>query len=173
MPTFKDANGKEWIVALDGPTIREVRKAVGVDLAATDGRAADQLYNDPVVLVDSLWIVCRSQANAAGITGEQFGRALVGDPIDSATDALIEAINDFFPKRRREAMKTLTARMKETREAGMEDALATLTDPELGQQIRGAMKVKAQTEIQKLLSELTQSNSATKSPEQSGSGPTG
>lgn len=171
MQSFKDGNGKEWIVSLDGPTIREVRKLVGIDLAATDGSASERLYNDPVVLVDSLWVVCRKQAGTAGVTSEQFGAALVGDPIDDATKALIEAINDFFPKRRREAMQALTARMTETREAGMEDALEILLDPQTKEQIRGAMKVKAQTEIQNLLNELTQSPSATKSPGQSGSAP--
>lgn len=173
MPQFKDVNGREWLVTLDGPTIRQVRKEVGIDLAATDGSASERLYNDPVVLVDALWVVCRAQASKAGVTSEQFGCALVGDPIDDATKALIDGINDFFPSRRREAMKALTARMTETREGGMEDALATLLDPELAQQIRGAMKVKAQTEIQKLLSELTQSSSATKPPAPSGSAPAG
>ena len=173
MPAFKDANGKEWLIAIDGPKIRHVRKEVGVDLAATDGSASDRLYNDPVALVDSLWVICRAQANTAGITSDQFGAALVGDPIDDATKALIDAINDFFPNRRRAAMKALTARMTETREAGMEDALATLLDPTLRDQIRGAMKVKAQTEIQKLLSELTQPPSVISLPGQSVSVPTG
>ncbi len=169
MPAFKDAAGREWLVKLDGPKIRDVRKEVGIDLAAVDGSAAEKLRDDPVLLVDSLWVICRSQAQTAGVTSQQFGEGLVGDPIETATDALIEAINDFFPSRRREAMKTLTAKMKETREAGMEDALETLTNPDLMPRIRTAMKEKAQKEIDNLLIQLS---SATESPAPLASVPT-
>jgi hypothetical protein len=161
MSTFKDNAGREWTVALDGPTIREVRKACGVDLAAVDGSASEKLRDDPVLLVDSLWVICRAQALAARVTDAEFGKALVGDAIEFATEALIEAINDFFPSRRREALKTLTARMKETREAGMEDALELLTNPETQSKVRTAMKQNAQKEIDNLLTRLS---SATESP---------
>lgn len=161
MPTFKDANGREWLVKLDGPKIGEVRKTCGVDLAAIDGSAAEKLRDDPCLLVDSLWVICKSQAQSQSITSAQFGEALVGDSIEFATEALIDAINDFFPSRRREHLKTLTARMRETREAGLEDAMETLTDPTLQTRIRTAMKEKATREIENL---LTQLSSATGSP---------
>ena len=168
MSTFKDNSGREWSVNLDGPTIREVRK-LGIDLAAVDGSASEKLRDDPVLLVDSLWVICRAQAQAVRVTDSDFGKSLVGDAIEFATEALIEAINDFFPSRRRAAMKTLTARMRETREAGMEDAMETLTNPELQTRIRTAMKEKAQKEIENL---LTQLSSATDTPAPSASVPT-
>lgn len=170
MASFKDANEYEWIVKLDGPKIDQVRKACGIDLAAIDGSAAEQLRDDPVLLVNTLWVVCRTQAQSNSITDAKFGEALVGDPIETATEALIDAINDFFPSRRRVMLKTLTAQMRETREAGMADAMETLTDPTLKTRIRTAMKEKATKEIDNL---LTQLSSATGSPGPVVSAPTG
>jgi hypothetical protein len=170
VPTFKDANGREWLVKLDGPKIGEVRKLLGVDLAATDGSASEKLRDDPVLLVDTLWVVCRGQAAAGGVSSAQFGEALVGDPIETATEALIDAINDFFPSRRREALKTLTAQTKKTREAGMDDAMKMLTDPVLQARIQTAMRMRAEAEIESL---LTQLSSATNTPAPATSPPTG
>lgn len=68
MATFKDRNGKPWTIDLDAYLIRDVRKACdGLDLAALNGEAYDKLDADPVLLVDVLWILCASQANAASI----------------------------------------------------------------------------------------------------------
>lgn len=170
MHTFKDENGKEWVVRLDGPKVREARK-LGIDLAAVDGSAVQKL-TDPVLLVDTLWILCRTQAQAANVSDVLFGEVLVGDAIECATDALIEAINDFFPLRLREQMRKMHAQMKATREAAMDQAMDSLADPTLQTKILAAMKTKAQMEIDKLLRELTQSGSATNSPAPSESVPT-
>ena len=98
MSTFKDNSGREWSVNLDGPTIREVRK-LGIDLAAVDGSASEKLRDDPVLLVDSLWVICRAQAQAVRVTDSDFGKSLVGDAIEFATEALIDF--SVFPKNRR------------------------------------------------------------------------
>lgn len=160
MPVFKDQTNREWVLRLDAPKIAAVRRDCGVDLAALDGTAIERLRDDPVLLVNSLWVLCRSQAGA-GTSDQMFGESLVGDAIDRATDALIEAIADFFPTRRKEMLLKLAAQQKETREQALADAVERLTDPALQTRVKTAMKQAADAEIDSLLTRLS---SATASP---------
>lgn len=159
MPAFKDTNGREWILKLDAPKIRAVRQELSVDLAGIDGKAFHQLADDEVLLVDALWILCREQAN--GTTSDQFGAALVGDPIEAATDALLAAILDFFPNRKRTLLKTLASKNAKVRELAMQQALEEINDPELEAKILAAQKASIQEGIAKALMRL---NSAIASP---------
>jgi hypothetical protein len=105
MPSFKDTNGKEWSVKIDAPKIREVRSICSLDLVAQDGSAFQKLADDVVLLVDTLWVLCREQAN--GVT--ECSLALVGDAIEAAAKALTDAMLDFLEvKKRMKAMFALT-----------------------------------------------------------------
>jgi hypothetical protein len=149
VPSFKDTNGREWIIKLDAPKIRDVRQECHVDLIAVDGVAFQQLADDPVLLVDALWVLCRAQAG--GITPTQFGEALVGDAITAATDALLAAILDFTPTRQRTILQTLSAKNARMREMGLAQVMAELNDPTL----EAKLLAKQQAEIRKVLTELT------------------
>lgn len=164
MPEFKDANGKAWLVRLDAPTIADVRRDCGVDLAELEGKVAGQLESDPVLLVNVLYVVCREQANQAGINDRQFGTALVGDPIGAAAKALIDAITDFFPIGKRTLLRSLVDKQGEIRDKGTALAMAKLNNPELQQQLLAAMESKMDAEIASLLTRLS---SATSGQEQS------
>lgn len=166
MPTFKDTNGHEWLVKLDGPKIREVRQACSVDLGALDGSIFDRLDRDPVLLVDVLWVLCRNQAN--GITDVQFGEALVGDPIEAATKALIDAVTDFFPSRKRSLLRSLADKQAAVMEKGTSLALAKLNDPTLEERLLAATEAKMTRELEQLLTGL---NSASSSPASAASVP--
>jgi hypothetical protein len=169
MPTFKDTNGQEWLLRLNVGKIREVRELHRVNLAALDGTAYDKLEGDPELLVNVLWTLCKSQAPEKSITEVQFGESLVGDAIDGATAALLEAIGDFFPKSKREMVQTLAQKTRAMREVGLQKALAKLNDPELEVQVQAAMDRKLEADVQRI---LTQFESATDSPESSESSPT-
>lgn len=101
MPTFR-AGGREWLLKLDAPKIREVRAQFdGLDLADSDRnmRAYDRCADDPVLLVDVLYVLCRDQVATAGMTDRQFGESLTGQALADATTALVEAYADFSPAR--------------------------------------------------------------------------
>ena len=107
MKTFKDNAGRTWSVALNIFVVKQVRGLLGVDLLdlGIDAKnPADgllyRLIGDPVLLVDVLFAVCKAQADAAGVTDEQFAQAMAGDAIDSATKALLEELADFTPSPR-------------------------------------------------------------------------
>jgi hypothetical protein len=153
MPTFKDTHGKEWLVKLDGPKIRDVRKACDVDLGSLDGEAFSRLDRDPVLLVDVLWILCRGQNN--GVTDVEFGEALVGDPIEAATTALIDAVTDFFPTRKRLLLRSLADKQAAVTAKGTELALAKINDPALENRLLQAAEAKMTRELETLLSQWT------------------
>jgi hypothetical protein len=162
MASFKDRNGKNWTIDLDAYLIRDVRKACdGLDLAALNGEAYDKLDADPVLLVDTLWVLCASQANAANISQEQFASALVGDPISYATKALLESIADFSPPEKRELLRAMTNKSAKVREIGMSKALAKINDPSLETAAIEAMEASMDADLQRA---LTQLRSASRTP---------
>jgi len=153
MKTFKDNAGRTWQVAMNVTAAKRVRSVLGVDLlqfGSESGKPEDHLFTrlhtDPCFLVDVLYVVCLTEAEAKGVSDEQFGEAMAGDAIDQATQALLEEIVDFCPSPRdRERARRVLAQANtmidraqdvldrrttpETLEAEMEKALAeTLGD---------------------------------------------
>jgi len=114
MRTFKDNAGRSWTVTLNVWTVKKVRDLLQVDLLDLGGAPSTspgsgetpgngllyRLIADPVLLVDVLYVVCQEQADEAGVTDEQFGRAMSGDAIDGATKAFLEELADFTPSPR-------------------------------------------------------------------------
>ena len=101
MHAFKDNADRQWEVAINVATIKRVKGLLDVDLMGSmQGELLKKLVSDPVLLVDVLYVVCKPQAEAAGVTDEQFGEAMAGDAIERATTALLEELVDFFPSPR-------------------------------------------------------------------------
>ena len=169
MPSFKDTRGNEWLLRLDVGKIRDVRELHKVNLAAIDGTAYDKLESDPELLVNVLWTLCKSQAGEKSVSEVQFGEGLVGDAIDNATAAMLEAIGDFFPKSKRQMIQTLAQKTRAMRDVGLAKAMAKLNDPELETRMQEAMDRKLNADVEKI---LTQFDSATDSPASSESSPT-
>jgi len=160
MPSFKTADGREYIVRLDAPKIRDIRAELSLDLGALDfGPTAQRLATDPVLLVDTLWILCREQCGHANVTSQQFGESLVGDALDQAADALIKARADFSPAR----MRSLILKTQETsdriRAKTTEMAAARLTDPAVEERILKAAEAKLMREMEEALTRLESATS--------------
>lgn len=99
MHTFKDTAGREWKVDIHVTAVKQVRNLLHVNLLELmDDECAllKRMTTDPVLLVDVVYVVCKSQADEVGISDEQFGRAMAGDPIEAAYWALMEGLADFF-----------------------------------------------------------------------------
>ena len=68
-----------------------------------------------MLLVNTLYAVCKPQADERDVSDEAFGELLVGDTIELAAAALVRGITDFFPKDRRAVLDRLWAATKRTR----------------------------------------------------------
>ena len=116
MAVFIDNQKREWNLYIDIPIARKIRTVLDVDiLDIQEGLTA--VSEDPILLCDVLYMLCQEQAESLGVSDEQFGQALVGEAIESACSAFVEALMDFSPPRRRkilQAMQTTAVTLEET-----------------------------------------------------------
>ena len=103
MATFKDEEGREWIVKVHYKALQDVRDRVGIDLL-------DEVSNefkgfaDPINTCNALYVICEKQCKGREMTDEDFGECLVGDTYPKAVEALMRSIVDFFPSGRRKVL---------------------------------------------------------------------
>ena len=101
MRTFADNAGRTWTVAINVDAVKRVRHLAGVNLLEiVEGTLIEKLIRDPVLLCDVVYAACKPEADARGITDEEFGRSMAGDAIEQATAALLEDLVGFFPSRK-------------------------------------------------------------------------
>jgi hypothetical protein len=166
---FKDAEGREWLVNLDGPNIIAIRKECGIN--PISGDAYEELYSDPIRLGEVLAVICREQISkhASGITSDQFKAGIRGDAIDRARQAFHEAQLDFSPSREREVLRALAAKMDKLREEATAKDLQRLNSPEREKRIMDAIQKRQDAAFEEALTRLS---SATSTPELSAFAPT-
>ncbi len=101
MKTFNDNAGRTWTIAINVDAIKRVRSLLDVDLLEiVEGKLIEKLIRDPVLLCDVVYAVCKPEADAKGVSDEDFGRAMAGDAIEHATKALLEDLVGFSPSPR-------------------------------------------------------------------------
>jgi hypothetical protein len=125
MKTFTDNAARAWTIQVNVDALKRVKSLLEVDLMeAVDGKLLERLLDEPVLLCDIIYALCKPQADAAGVKDEDFGRAMAGDAIDLATQALLEELVDFFPARRRALLTKVLDKLRKLDSL----ALATVTD---------------------------------------------
>jgi len=124
VPSFKDCKGREWTFRLTVGSLAEVREVAGVDLGAalrSEGAVAELLFSNPETLVKVFWALLYEQARDREhqVDPETFARGFDGPALEAATEALLGAIADFFPRSRvgraiRENLTQTLERMDQT-----------------------------------------------------------
>lgn len=152
MAAFKDQQGRDWILEVVPPVIAAVRRECDVDLVNLE-RIGE--LSDPVKLVDVLYIMCRQQCEQRQIDAEQFGRSIAGESYQNAADALLAAIADFFPPRKRSQLRSLWEKQA---------AIAAEMDADLEARMPEAMATVERMMREELEKRLTRWNSATDAP---------
>lgn len=113
MRTFEDRRGRKWELEITVGSVKRVRDLLDIDM--TDLGEEGLLRNialDPEKLVDMFWVLLKGQINKYKKSGDeplkiqfnddeaieiQFADGFVGDTIEKATLAFIEALIEFFP----------------------------------------------------------------------------
>jgi len=140
MKTFKDNAGRAWTVQVDVAAIKRVRSLLDVDLMeAVEGKLLERLVSDPVLLCDIVYVVCKPEADAKGVTDEDFGRAMAGDALELATTALLEDLIAFFPLARRRLLEKALAKLRELEARALAVAETRLDSPELEAEMEKAL----------------------------------
>ena len=141
MKTFKDNADRTWTVTVNVDAIKRVRSLLSIDLMeAVEGKLIERLIGDPVLLCDVIYCVCKEDADAKGITDEEFGRAMAGDAIELATTALLEELVDFFPQGKRQLLRKALAKLETLQETMLALVSERLDSPELDAQLLAELR---------------------------------
>jgi hypothetical protein len=142
MKTFKDINGRDWLIAVNVTAIKRVRDLANFDLlsVAEDKNSVLRLSSDPILLVDVLYALVKPQADGVQISDVNFGEALgSGDVIEAAAAALLEDLADFFPAHRRGPLKAALAKVRKIQSKAAQLQIERIESPELEQQVLGEL----------------------------------
>jgi len=141
MKTFKDNEGREWMVDINVSVLKNIRDVLNIDLMeAVDGQLVTKIADDPALLCDILFLIVAEQTEKRAVTDEAFGRSLAGDAIDHATTAFLEELVDFFPKLRRRPLKTVMEKVKKHESAVMDYMETTVSEINVDEAIQKALK---------------------------------
>jgi len=109
MAAFKDNAGREWVITVTVDSIKRVRSLLKVDLVeCVAGDLWERMVNDPVLVANTVYALAKPQADAAKVSDEDFGKAMFGEPLADALEALQDELVRFFPRHQR---TTLVAKM--------------------------------------------------------------
>lgn len=134
--TFTDTEGRAWTVEVTTSTVTRCRNVLNVDLMeAIEGSLIPKLVNDPMLLVDVLYVVLKPQADAMGVTDEQFGEALGRGKLWEARDCLASAIVFFSPPEKRSAVRKVWTKTKALTESAMDAVIARIDDPKIDREM--------------------------------------
>jgi hypothetical protein len=154
MPSFTDNKDRPWTLRIDVKAIQKIRERCKIDLADLSGKIEEVLESDPVLLVNALWLLVEDDAKGRNVSDVEFGEGLVGDAIEAATAALLEARADFFPSRKRSIIKEVSAKTTAVREKSDALVKARLNDPALWEKMEKAMEDRLERGLEKALTQL-------------------
>ena len=141
MSTFKDNADRTWTVTISVDAIKRMRSLLDVDLmGVVDGDLLERLVSDPVLLCDVIYALCKRDADAHGVSAEEFGRAMGGDAIDAATTALLEELVGFFPSRRRAVLAKALEKLKGLEAMALSAAEERLASGELEREMEAVLR---------------------------------
>lgn len=109
MATFKDAEGREWVIRLTLGSIDRVKREADVDFGVINTpegpRKLAAMFDNPATLAKVCYVLAHSQAEKAGVSPEQFAEAIDGDTLERMGEALNDEIVNFSPTHRRDVMR--------------------------------------------------------------------
>lgn len=136
---WRDSEGQTWHCRVTVADMRRIRDLLAVDIVAGDPWL-ERCLADVYFLVDLLYVVCKPQADAAGIDQEAFAGRLAGDVLAAAKRALVAGIIGFFPDAAtREALTAVAAKWSEAARRLLEELRATAEKTELPRELVAAL----------------------------------
>ena len=137
MKSFADNAGRTWAVQVNVDTIKRVQGLLDVNLLdVVDGDLIERLVADPVLVCDVVYVVCKPEADKQGVSDEEFGRAMAGDAIHNAAEALLAEIVDFFPPAKRKILAAALEKMRNLESVAMGAALERINETDFETKLR-------------------------------------
>ena len=136
MRTFKDRTGREWTVDLNITAVKRAKALIGVDILdlMDETKGTDlltRIQGNEVLMVDLVYVLIKPEADAKGITDEDFGGSMAGESIDAAYMVLLAEICDFFRNpARRAVLRTALQKLSDLEGRAIKRAEAILASGE-------------------------------------------
>lgn len=112
---FTDKLNREWQLTINVAAMRRA-KAQDIDLSMPVAQIQPFTMDD-VFLTDALFAIVKTEADAKGITLEQFEAGLDGKTLDVAREAMWEALCEYYPEHKarmlRAALDSIAKEMAE------------------------------------------------------------
>lgn len=154
MKDFRDAENRTWKIDLNCDTVQQAKDVMGcnvLDLIDTESALFAQVLEFPVLVAKIVHVLCQEQIEKAGIDERTFRRAMNGDALSDATEALRSEIVNFSPRSTRPAMQRMMEKQREAEEKGMALVMAKIDDPRLMQAVENNMRQKIEEAINRVL----------------------
>jgi len=98
LQVFKDEKGREWNLEVNICTVKLVRDLLKINLLELEVGSPPlltRLGTELMLLVDVIFVMLKEQADAVGVSDEEFGRGLNGPSILSAQTAFFDELCFF------------------------------------------------------------------------------
>lgn len=137
--TWTDDESRSWSCTVTVSTLARAREA-GIDLLTllTSDLLA-RCLDDPLLLAETLYLVCQPQIESRALSREQFFDLLHGDHLDGAIAALIEGLIAFSPSSRRQLLREVWNKTRRAWSTLQEQSHARLQSPQVDQTISRLM----------------------------------
>ena len=157
---WSDRQDRKWSTAISVTTIGRVKEATGVNLLEiVEGQLLTRFLDDPLLLVDVLYVVCKPQVDERSVSKEAFGDLFVGDVTVDAVKGLVQGLLDFFPSDRRAMIERLWKATERAQTEAVKMATDKLDSPLIKQALEGAIR-KASDEIDQQLKKFGETSTS-------------
>lgn len=116
--SFKDIQNNNYNIAITMGKVKQVKESVGIDLLSVFDKPDEMdKVNDPMNMVDIIYVLCKDQIARTHSNAENvevaFGESLDGDSLETASNAFMRALVDFFPQKKKKHLKKMLDRTEE------------------------------------------------------------
>jgi hypothetical protein len=148
MKTFKDLKGRTWDININYSTIKRIKDLLGINI--TDLINIDKETNldislltryasDIVLLIDTLYCICKDQADKLNITDVEFGESFSGEEADNALNALVEEVINFFPTAKKTLLNKVFSAVRKKEMEIHQKAIAAMMSQEFDEKLESLM----------------------------------
>ena len=157
MSSFKDEQNRPWSVRIDVVNAQEIKSLYDIDLLDIEKMAENmfRLANEPITLVNILYLLCEEQAKERNISDKDFGRLLAGDVLGEATRALEVANVNFFPPKRRSVLQRLQEKIDQTENLRIGMVTKKMEDKDFFQKVEATMQAELDSMTNKALARMS------------------
>lgn len=113
-PSFVDSAGDRWTIEITVEHVQMLRRELGLDILAivSDTTILPRLATDDVLLVDTISLLLSDSIVRRNLDAAGFARRLLGDVMQAAADAMIEAVAVFSRPQKRGLIRESWAAIK-------------------------------------------------------------